>query len=114
MWARKCTERSPFKAELDNAGIAYMPVVFTSYGRPHADASRVLHVISKQVARRKGWSATAGERHMRARIGAALAQPSVRMSLATWPSAHDAGDVELPEAMTVAPGAEFAEAGGTE
>ena len=45
--ARKLKKYAPVKDELSEAGITYMPMVWTSNGRPHPAATRVMrHVAS--------------------------------------------------------------------
>ena len=82
MWRRKRREREPIRAELEEAGIQYVPVVWTHHGRPHAQAKAVVRGISRAVARRHGGGALAIERGIRCRIGTALARRVARMSLA--------------------------------
>ena len=112
MWSRKCRERAPILAELEELGVKYAPIVWTHHGRPHPEAASVVAAIARAAARRHGCTAKAMERPLRGRIGAALARRAARPSLACmcgrW--RHDAGELddagawrELPD-----PGAEVA------
>ncbi|CAK0796533.1 unnamed protein product, partial [Prorocentrum cordatum] len=64
MWQRKNRERDSVRGELEELGIVYSSVVWTSHGRPHLQAAAV-------------------QRALRERIGAALARRGARTSLAT-------------------------------
>ena len=50
MRIRKLGEREPVRGELEQAGIVYKPVVFTTFGRPDAAASAIIDSIVKRGA----------------------------------------------------------------
>ena len=52
--------------------------------------------LAKACGRRRGWATKAVERQIRNRLGAALARRAARMSLATWGTEDNEGDVVLP------------------
>ena len=87
-------EHAPYADELRAAGVEYLPVVWSTYGRPHPDAVRVIITLARATARRGGcsnfrflWRRTA------ARITAALWRRAANMVLACWPVA----DTPAPE-----------------
>ena len=86
MWQRKIAERESVQEELQQAGIRYRPMVFTTFGRPHPAASAIIDHIVKKAARRKGWAVRSLGRQFWCNIGVVLARRSARMSLATWKS----------------------------
>ena len=87
MHNKKARERLPIQATLAAQNIRYVPIVWTSYGRPHEAAKAALQRIARQVARRRGdGCAQAVQRQMRRAIGTELARRVARMSLACWPT----------------------------
>jgi hypothetical protein len=87
MHNKKARERMPIQATLAAQNIRYVPIVWTSYGRPHEAAKAALQRIARQVARRRGdGCAQAVQRQMRRAIGTELARRVARMSLACWPT----------------------------
>ena len=73
---------APFEADLAGQQVVYRPLIWSCFGREHADTSAVLTAIARRAARRKG---LADFRPLifnaRASIGAALARRSARMVL---------------------------------
>ena len=51
MYQRKMDERTLQLPELEAQGIRYRPMIWTCYGRPHADAISAMLRISKRAAR---------------------------------------------------------------
>ena len=51
MYQRKMDERTLQLAELEAQGIKYRLMIWTCYGRPHADAISAMLRISKRAAR---------------------------------------------------------------
>ncbi|CAK0902514.1 unnamed protein product [Prorocentrum cordatum] len=82
MWQRKTRGRDSVRGELEELGIVYTPVVWTSHGRPRPQAAAAVPAIARAAARRRGGAARAMERALRGRIGAALALRGARVSLA--------------------------------
>ena len=72
---------------LRTQGIHYAPVVWSAYGRPHPDASRVLLSLARQTARRRGEASFRGlARRWSAKIAAAIWRRGANMVLACWPA----------------------------
>ena len=87
MHNKKARERLPIQATLAAQSIRYVPIVWTSYGRPHEAAKAALQHIARQVARRRGdGCAQAVQRQMRRAIGTELARRAARMSFACRPT----------------------------
>ena len=77
----------PIQATLAAQNIRYVPIVWTSYGRPHEAAKAALQRIARQVARRRGdVCAQDVQRQMRWATGAELARRVARMSFPCWPT----------------------------
>ena len=82
------TKRSNYAAhedELRAEGIQYLPVVWSAYGRPHPDASRVLLTLARGAARR--WDEASFRslaRHWACKIAAAIWRRGANMVLACW------------------------------
>ena len=73
MYERKRAVYAEHFPVLRNQGIQYAPVVWSAYGRPHPDASRVLLTLARQTARRRGETTFRGlARRWAARIAAAI------------------------------------------
>ena len=83
--AKKATY-APYYHELRTNGITYLPLVWSSYGRPHPDAVRVLLTLARNTARRRGSQEYRGlARQTAARIASALWRRAANMVLACWP-----------------------------
>ena len=85
MYSRKTEEREPIRCELERQNIVYKPIVWTSYGRPHAQATAAMRGIAKRIGRRRGCSADVVLAPMQQAVGVCLARRSARMSLACRP-----------------------------
>jgi len=79
-----------FLPELTAGGVQYKPLIWTSWGRPHADCTAVLKALAARAARRRGL--TSGKeifRNASARIGLALQRRAAKMAIACLPSAAE-------------------------
>ena len=85
MFTRKCAEREPIRAELEQQNIQYRPVIWTTYGRPHWQATAAMKGIAKRIGRRRGCKAAVVFAQMQFAIGVCLARRAARMSLACRP-----------------------------
>ena len=89
------TKRSNYAAhedELRAEGIQYLPVVWSAYGRPHPDASRVLLTLARGAARRRGEASFRGlARRWACKITAAIWRRGANMVLACWPASTAVG-----------------------
>ena len=54
MHARKQDRYLPHQAELERANVQYVPMVWSAFGRPHAQTSTSICQLAKKVARRRG------------------------------------------------------------
>ena len=63
----KLNRYGPHLHELQRQNIAYMPAVFSAYGRRHPDVASILKEAAARVARRQGLSAGTGLRQKWAR-----------------------------------------------
>ena len=64
-------------------GIAYMPLIWSTWGRPHPDATRALKMLAARAARRRGLiSPTDIERETRFRVSLQLWARAARMVIA--------------------------------
>ena len=85
MFKRKCGEREPIRSELEAQNISYRPVIWTTYGRPHAQAAAAINGIAKRLARKRGCKTKTAAQQIRSAVGVCLARRAARMSLACWP-----------------------------
>ena len=85
MVARKVNEREPIRLELERQNIVYKPVVWTTYGRPHALAVTAMRGIARRIGRRRGCKEEVVFRQIQYAVGVCLARRAARMSLACRP-----------------------------
>ena len=85
MFMRKRDEREPIRAELERQNIVYKPIVWTAYGRPHAQAVDAMKGIAKRLARRRGCKQASVLAQLQSAVGVCLARRLARMSLACRP-----------------------------
>ena len=80
MRKRKHAKYAPFAQDLAAAGVVYRPLVWSCFGREHAETTTALVTIARRVARRQG---LADHRpvlnRIRAAVGVALARRCARM-----------------------------------
>ena len=98
MRRRKVHRMEPFAAELENGGIMYKPIVFSCFGRPHADAKKLIQGFARRLARRPGTEAAVEERRLAARIGLQVWRRAARMVRRCLPSTADDAAEEDPAA----------------
>ena len=104
MVRRKEEDCAAFLDELAEDGVVYTPVVWTCWGRPHADASAAVRSMAHAAARRQGSvRAEDLERRARCALGVQLWKRAARMVAACRPSlcSEDAAAV-LPTAVAAA------------
>ena len=85
---RKRAEHLPYAEELRAQGIEYLPVVWSAYGWPHPDTIRVLIVLARCIAQRRGSSDYRSLARRAARIAATIWQRAANMVLSCWPVSH--------------------------
>ena len=80
MRKRKHAKYAPFAQDLAAAGVVYRPLVWSCFGREHAETTTALVTIARRVARRQG---LADHRpvlnRIHAAVGVALARRCARM-----------------------------------
>lgn len=80
MRKRKHRTYAAFEAELDEARVMYKPLVWSCFGREHAETTAVLTTLARRAARRQGLSDHGPLlAKARAAIGVALARRCARM-----------------------------------
>ncbi len=90
MHARKQDRYLPHQAELERANVQYVPMVWSAFGRPHAQTSTIIRQLAKKVARRRGLlNASLFERRAHAKIGVEIWRRAARMVMACLPRAPD-------------------------
>eukprot|EP00973_Karenia_brevis_P006652 903761-Karenia_brevis.AAC.1 len=85
MTETKRARYAAYSAELDRAGIDYVPVVWSCWGRPHARTSAILREMAQRAACRRGGDAKEILRRVQAQIGTELCRRAARMLRACWP-----------------------------
>ena len=90
MYLRKMAYYSPHLATLERQNIEYLPIIWSTYGRPHPRTASVLRTLSNRIARRRGTSsASAVYSHLHASISTEIWRRVARQVMAYWP-----GDAE--------------------
>ena len=89
----------PFSVELETGGIEYKPIVFSCFGRPHADAKQLLQSMAKRLARRRGTEAAVEERRLAGRIGLQIWRRAAQMVRRCLPASADDVAVQIPAAF---------------
>ncbi len=54
MHATKLAGYAPHQDELERANVKYEPLVWSAYGRPHANTVSIIRRLAKRAARRRG------------------------------------------------------------
>ena len=57
MHTDKVNKYAPYRLALERQNVVYQPLVFSCYGRPHADAYKFMKRLSQQLARRRQFMA---------------------------------------------------------
>ena len=89
-YAEKIERYSAYTAMLDAQNVAYQPLVWTAYGRPHPRTTAILRTLANRLARRRGCSD--GEwryRRLRAAVGVEIWRRAARQVMACWPACDD-------------------------
>ena len=93
MYANKTERYSAYAGILDAQNVAYQPLVWTAYGRPHPRTTAILRTLATRLARRRGCSD--GEwryRRLRAAVGVEIWRRAARKVMACWPACEENGD----------------------
>ena len=92
MVRRKTGVYAPYTRELERSNIEYKPLVWSTFGRPHADSKAFIAHLSRRVARRRAFcSAHVMQRRLECSIATEIWRRAARMVKACWPS-------EVPDA----------------
>ena len=54
MFRSKSTYYEPYRDSLDRQNITYLPLIWSAFGRPHAQTSSTLRTLCKRLMRRRG------------------------------------------------------------
>ena len=98
MRQRKIARLEPYQSELENGGVVYKPIVFRCFGRPHADAKKLVQSFARRLARRRGSEAAVEEWRLAARLGLQIWRHAARMVRRCLPSTADDAVEEDPGA----------------
>jgi len=86
MWSRKRGHYSEHLEDMASRGLRYVPLVFSCYGRAHADSAAALELVARQAARRLGVANHEPLlRRARAGIGVAIMRRAAAMARACLP-----------------------------
>ena len=99
MRQRKAARIAPFTDELENSGIVYKPIIFSCFGRPHADAKQLIQSFARRLARRRGTEAAVEERRLAGRIGVQVWRRAARMVRRCLPDTADDAVEQDPVAL---------------
>ena len=101
MVSQKTSEYARFLSELAEDGIEYRPMVWSCWGRPHADAAGAVRSMAQAAARRQGAiSARCIERRTCSAIGVQIWKRAARMAATCRPSVGgDEAAAILPDAI---------------
>ena len=78
--SRKLRKYSRHLQDLAQQGVQYKPLIWSAWGRPHADCATILQNLSSRAARRRGLTSGAAiKQHAAAAVGAALQRRACRM-----------------------------------
>jgi hypothetical protein len=99
MRQRKAARIEPFANELERGGIVYKPIVFSCFGRPHADAKKLIQNFARRVARRRGTEAAVEERRLAGRLGLQVWRRAARMVRRCLPDTADDAAEQAPAAF---------------
>ncbi len=100
MHATKLARYAPYQDELERANIKYEPMVWSAYGRPHANTLRIIRQLAKRAARRRGLpSGSQVERRACAKISLEIWRRAGRMVAACLPRGFDEESGEPEEEL---------------
>ena len=68
MRRRKVARIEPFAAELENGRIVYKPIIYSCFGKLHADTKTLIQGFAWRLARRRGTEAAVEKRRLAARL----------------------------------------------
>ena len=83
---RKVRRYAAHFREMDRAGVDYIPVVWSAYGRPHGRTTAILRTLARRVARRRGGDAGELLRRVQAQVATEIWRRAARMVRRCWPA----------------------------
>jgi hypothetical protein len=87
---RKLREHQVYEEDMRRAGLTYVPMAWSAFGRPHDVAHAVLGNVARMAARRRGGTeAEVLRRRTAAAIGLEIARRSAKMVMACLPGGED-------------------------
>ena len=96
MVQQKLSHYGPYLPQLERNNIDYMPLVWSSYGRMHANALTVLRTLSKRIARRRGVASESGVfRHLHGSITVEIWRRAAKQVVSCWPGNFEALALDL-------------------
>jgi hypothetical protein len=98
MHATKLARYAPYQEELERANVKYEPMVWSAYGRPHANTLRIIQQLAKRAARRRGLqSASQIQRRACAKITVEIWRRAAIMVAVCLPQGTDEEAAEAEE-----------------
>lgn len=90
MFERKVAKYAAHEAALERQNISYLPLVFSSYGRPHPSSTATLRALAKRAARRRGCGAREWRyRRLRSKVSLLLWTRAGKMVMSCWPDGEE-------------------------
>ena len=85
MFQRKLDYYAPHFGALERQNIEYLPLIWSSYGRPHTRTVAALRTLSHKIARRRGTACSADVyRHLVASISVEIQRRVARQVMSCW------------------------------
>ena len=89
MVQRKLEHYGPHLTTLERQNIEYIPLVFSSYGRPNARTVSILRTLSKRISRRRGTvTAQAVYYSMQSAVSTEIWRRAAKQVFHCWPGGN--------------------------
>ena len=86
MYVNKQARYAPHQSELERSNVQYVPMLWSAFGRPHAETTTIIRQLTKKAARRRGLpNAALLERRACAKIGVEIWRRAARMVMHCLP-----------------------------
>lgn len=96
MFRRKLANYSAHLETLSRQSIEYLPLIWSSFGRPHARTVSVLRTLSKRISRRRGAACPAEVfQHLMGSISVEIARRAAKQVQSCWPPYDLANEGDL-------------------
>lgn len=87
LYQEKINHHTAHLDTLDRQNIAYQPLVWSAYGRPHSRTTAILRILAKRISRRRGCSDEKEVyRRLRGDIGVEIARRAAKHVMSCWPN----------------------------